>query len=124
MNDMITIFNQLTHSELADRYTFENILKNHYMKFKLIYKYMKHLDLTTVRKITCKDDEEGLSIKIVYLDDCGNTGLFEGLNNTQFNIEIVKEEGSLLLKITNSDRSEVDIYEDRFNRRKKVYSRQ
>lgn len=123
MNNMITIFNQLTHNELADCYTFENILKNHYMKFRLMYKYMKHLDLSTVSKITCNDNEEGLSIKIVYLDKCGNANIFEGIKSTQFNIETVIHENVVLLNITNNGRSEEDIYENRFNRRKKIHHR-
>lgn len=123
MNNMITIFNQLTHNELADCYTFENILKNHYMKFKLIYKYMKHLDLSTVEKITCIDNEEGLSIKIVYLDECGNNRIFEGITSMQFNIETVVSGNTVLLSIKNDGRNEEDIYEDRFNRRKKIYRR-
>lgn len=123
MNNMITIFNQLTHNELADCYTFENILKNHYMKFKLIYKYMKHLDLSTVDKITCIDNEEGLSIKIVYLDECGNNRIFEGMTSMQFNIETVVSGNTVLLHIKNEGRNEEDIYEDRFNRRKKIYRR-
>ena len=34
MNTVIEIFNQLTHTELADCNTFENIIVNHYNKFR------------------------------------------------------------------------------------------
>lgn len=123
MNDMITIFNQLTHNELADCYTFENILKNHYIKFRIIYNYMKHLDLSTVDKITCTDSEEGLSIKIIYLDEKGNTGIFEGLKSKEFKISTIVCKNIVILKILNNGRSEDDIYEDRFNRYKKIHRR-
>lgn len=123
MNDMITIFNQLTHNELADCCTFENILKNHYMKFRLLYNYMKHLDLSTVDKITCNDSEEGLSIKIIYLDENGNTGIFEGIKSTEFNISTIVCKNIVIIKIINNGRSEDDIYENRFNRYKKIHRR-
>lgn len=123
MNDMITIFNQLTHNELADCNTFENIIVNHFRKFKLVYNaYMKHLDLTKVKKITCKDSKKGLSIKINYKNGCLNGSIFKGIKSDSFLTEIYCEGNTVIINISDKDKGEVELYENRFNRYKKVYS--
>lgn len=66
MSDIISIFNRLTDNELADYHLFENILDNHYGKFKYFYYIIRELDITKVNRITCKivsDSELLFSIK-------------------------------------------------------------
>ena len=123
MNDMITIFNQLTHNELADCNTFENIIVNHFRKFKLVYKaHMKYLDLTKVDKITCKDSKKGLSIKITYKNGCLNGSIFKGIKSDTFVTEYYCDGNTVVINISDKDKGEVELYENRFNRRKKIYS--
>lgn len=123
MNDMITIFNQLTHNELADCNTFENIIVNHFRKYKLVYNaYMKYLDLSKVNKITCKDSKKGLSIKINYKNGCLDDNIFKEIENNVFVIEVYCEGNTLVINVSDKDKGEVELYEDRFNRHKKIYS--
>ncbi|WP_304576684.1 hypothetical protein [Romboutsia ilealis] len=122
MNDMITIFNQLTHNELADCNRFENIIVNHFRKYKLIYNtYMRYLDLEKVNKITCKDNKKGLSIKINYKKGCLDSNIFKGVESDVFVVEVYCEDNTLTINVSDKDKGEVELYEDRFNRRKKIY---
>lgn len=122
MNDMITIFNQLTHNELADCDTFENIIINHFRKFKLVYDtHMKYLDLTEIDKITCKDNIKGLSIKITYKNGCLDGSIFKEINSDIFVTEVCFNKNTIMINIWDKDKGEVELYENRFNRRKKVY---
>lgn len=75
-NDLITIFNQLTSSELADYKLFSSIIENHYEKFKYLYSLIEDINLDTVDKIYCHcdDDKDSLTIyieasKTKYLND-------------------------------------------------------
>ncbi len=125
MNDMITIFNQLTHNELADCNTLENIIVNHFRKYKLVYnKYMKYLDLSKVNKITCKDNEKGLNIKINFKDGCLGDSIFKEFTSDTFVVETYNEGNTFVLNVSDEDKGEVELYENRFNRCKKVHSSQ
>ena len=55
--DLITIFNQLTSSELADYNLFSDIIENHYEKFRYLYSLINNLNLSKVKTINCKTKE-------------------------------------------------------------------
>lgn len=115
MNTVIEIFNQLTHTELADCNTFENIIVNHYNKFRMLYKYLKYVDMNEISKITCVDSSSGLVVCICYKDSYALYNLIVNLDN-EFNFDIETEhvDNKLVLKIFDREMSEVDIDESRF----------
>lgn len=67
--DMITLFNRLTTSELADYNLFSNMIDLHYEKFKYLYYMLKDVDLSGIDTITCDENEDRISVKITVLSD-------------------------------------------------------
>lgn len=63
-NDIITLFNRLTSSELADYTLFSNIVDLHYEKFKYLYYMLKDGDLSRIANISCTEDENTLYVTI------------------------------------------------------------
>lgn len=63
--DLITIFNQLTSSELADYNLFEDILSNHYEKFKYLYSLINDINLKKIDKICCTSSSTSIHVFIV-----------------------------------------------------------
>ena len=99
MRTVIEVFNQLTHTELADCNTFQNILNNHYNKFKMIYKHMRHLELDDIVKITCADTSEGLVVCIIpknpevlldFVEDVDNEYSFNEYSNVPKPYDMVR----------------------------------
>lgn len=120
MRTIIEVFNQLTHTELADCNTFQNILNNHYNKFKMIYKHIKHLEIDDILKITCIDSDSGLIVCIIPRRPEILIDFVEDVDNDyNFDVEFSYTDGKLLMKIFDSDISEVDIYESKFGIHKK-----
>ena len=64
LNDMITLFNQLTSKKLADYNLFSHMIELHYEKFKYLYYILKNLDLNTVSDITCVESDDKISVSI------------------------------------------------------------
>lgn len=120
MRTVIEVFNQLTHTELADCNTFQNILNNHYNKFKMIYKHIKHLDIDDIYKITCVDSDSGLIVCIIPTRPEILIEFVEDVDNDyNFDVNFSYNDGKLIMQIFDSDMSEVDIYESRFGIHKK-----
>lgn len=65
---MITLFNQLTSSELADYTLFSNIVDYHFEKFKYLYYMLKDGDLSKISDITCTEDIDKLDVTIKFDD--------------------------------------------------------
>jgi hypothetical protein len=61
--DIITVFNRLTNSELADCKLFETILNDHYEKFKYFYYMVLELPIEDIQKITCQIENNELIFK-------------------------------------------------------------
>lgn len=115
MRTVIEVFNQLTHTELADCNTFRNILDNHYNKFKMVYKHIRHLELDDILKITCADSAEGLIVCIVPKRKSVLCDFVEDIDNEYgFDVSFSYNDGKLVMKIFDGDISEVDIYEGKF----------
>lgn len=115
MNTVIEIFNQLTHNELADCKTFENIIVNHYNKFEMIYHYLKDIEMDDILKITCVDSFSGLVICIIYKNPSVIYELnMELTNEFDFDIETEWMDNKYILKIFDKEMREVDIDESRF----------
>ena len=120
MRTVIEVFNQLTHTELADCNTFKNILTNHYNKFKMIYKHIKHLDIEDIVNITCVDSDSGLVVCIIPSRPEILINFVEDVDNEyNFDVNFSYENGRLLMQIFDSEISEVDIYESKFGIHKK-----
>ena len=115
MNTVIEIFNQLTHNELADCKTFENIIVNHYIKFKMLYGYLKDINMNDISKITCVDSASGLVVCIIYKNPIVIHELTLNLDN-EYNFDIETEclDNKCIFKIFDKEMSEVDIDESRF----------
>lgn len=123
-NDLITIFNQLTSSELADYKLFSNIIENHYEKFKYLYSLIEDVDLSTVDKIYCDcDEEDSLTIyieaaKTKYLNEI----IFTINSNKKsyaffdyFNTDLIQDHNKLCMVISvRNGMKEDDIYANRF----------
>lgn len=129
MTDVLTLFNQLTHSELADYSIFENVLDNHYEKFKYFYHLMEDIDLINIDKIRCSESfiPNALEIRVSFenvkhLNDFNKkftniTKSFRGYYIKYFIVSSTIDKKSLYISIENKNNisSEEDIYEDRFN---------
>lgn len=115
MRTVIEVFDQLTHTELADCNTFQNILNNHYNKFKMIYKHIRHLELDDIMKITCADTRDGLIVCIIPKNPEVLLGFVEDVDDEyHFNVHFSYENNKLLMEIFDGDMSEVDIDEGKF----------
>jgi hypothetical protein len=131
MTDVLTLFNQLTHRELADYSIGERvgfIMTNHYEKFKYFYHLMEDVKINKVDKIKCSDSEDTRSLVVrVDFDDKKHMNRFQkefsniaaafrGYPAKYFSVDISIDKKSLYITIENKNiSSEEDIYEDRFN---------
>jgi len=66
LNDIISVFNQLTRSELADCSLFENIINRHYEKFKYFYSIIDNINLKSIIDIDCQEESTKLNIYISF----------------------------------------------------------
>lgn len=131
MTDVLTLFNQLTHHELADYQIGEKvgfIVTNHYEKFKYFYHLMEDVKINKVDKIRCSDseDEKALVIRVDFdnkkhmtnfkAEFSDITHTFRGFPAKYFTVDITIDKKSLYITIENKNiSSEEDIYEDRFD---------
>ena len=53
---------------------------------------------------------------------CLNGSIFKGIKSDSFLTEIYCEGNTVIINISDKDKGEVELYENRFNRYKKVYS--
>lgn len=125
---MITVFNQLTQSELTDYSLFENVLDNHFEKYRFFYEVMEPISLNDVKKICCECPAHGTELLIIvkfnskkHLDqfiesfrsrlDVTNCFLADYFLTT-----LSRDGNSLNISIENKNISkEGEIYEDRFD---------
>lgn len=124
---MVTLFNQLTHDELADYSKFDNLLDYHYEKFKYLYRVIEGLTLEGIKSITCADkSEKELRIFIFISDKKKAVSIGKKLNEIvrtfksdykkYFKVSVTVEEARLVVVISAKKiAKEEDIYEDRFN---------
>lgn len=128
MTDILTLFNQLTHDELADYTKFENVLDNHYEKFKYFYRLMGVVGLDNIQKVRCSDtdDSNTLCIEIEFenkkhlkefeksFDDVVKT--YKHYYKKYFKVVVESNKTTILISIINKKISkEGEIYEDRFD---------
>lgn len=121
--DLITIFNQLTSSELADYNLFSDIIENHYEKFRYLYSLINNLNLSKVKTINCKTKEYGLKVyiepfEIKYANDIIfniNSNKHNYIFSDYFDLDLCEDNGILKIKISMMDgQKESDIYANRF----------
>lgn len=122
-NDMITIFNQLTSSKLADYTLFENIIDYHYEKFKYLYFLINGINLKKIEKIYCTENRNSMEVYIEphenkYINDivCAiNDKRHDYYNYKYFHVDIIEDGGTLIINISmKNNREEGDIYANRF----------
>lgn len=122
-NDLITIFNQLTSSKLADYSLFSDIIEKHYEKFKYLYSLIEDVDLSTVDKIDCEVDQYKLRTiidahKNKYLNDIIytiNANRCSYIHYDFFNVDLIQNHTQLVIDITmKSNNGEEIIYANRF----------
>jgi hypothetical protein len=125
--DMILVFNQFTNQGLADCDLFENILENHYEKFKYFYSIIEDMCLDKVQKIHCEEQESGLEIYILFKNKKDRDEFVTKFNKYQskcsksyydeyFELGMKNDANTLNISIENKNISkEEDIYENRFN---------
>lgn len=124
MNDMITLFNQLTSSKLADFNVFAEIVDNHYEKFKYLYYMIGKLNLKKINTVLCDLNESSINVEITAKENKYiNTIIFtinerksEYKKSEYFDIDLCEENGVVILNISmNQDSKEGDLlYADRF----------
>ena len=120
---MVTIFNQLTSSELADYTLFENILEYHYEKFRYFYFLINDIDLKKIEKIYCKEKKNNIKVYIVPHENKYINDIVFAINNCKndyssskyFTVDIIEEYNNIVVDIgMKNDREEGDIYANRF----------
>lgn len=122
-SNLITIFNRLTSSELADYNIFSEILENHYEKFKYFYSLIDGVDLDKVEQIYARTGKNSLRItiephEIQYINDIVFT-INKNRNNytfsDHFTINMVESSGCLLIEIgMQNNKKEKSVYASRF----------
>lgn len=128
MADMITVFNQLTQTELADSSLFEDVMQNHFEKFKYFYAVMQVLSLKLVDKIVCSTATTQLVISINFEKKGDREKFSESFRNSlldcpsclnkYFSVNVTTTGKKLNISIENKSISREDeIYEDRPNTR-------
>lgn len=127
---MVEVFNQLTHNELADYSLFEDVLGNHFEKFRYFY-YMtcdipKNIS-KAINSISCFSSEAGILITIEFSSDTKCDEYKEFLESNSFESNFCYAEyfklnteikgGRILDVLIENDEivREDEIYEDRFN---------
>lgn len=122
-NDLITIFNQLTSSELADYSLFSNILENHYEKFKYLYSLIEDVDLSIIDNIDCEVNPHCLRTiidaqKSKYLNEIVysiNSNRCSYIYYKYFDVDLKQDHTQLIIDIMmKSDNGEDIIYANRF----------
>ena len=122
-NDMITLFNQLTSSKLADYTLFENILEHHFEKFKYLYFLINKINLKKINKIYCEETKDLITVYIEPHDNKYISDMISDIerkqhlycNSDYFYINIIREKTLLIIDVGMAEnREECDIYEDRF----------
>lgn len=121
-NDLISIFNRLTSTELADYNLFEDIIDNHYEKFKYSYYLIKDINLDTIDKIYCISKKNSINIVIKPL----NNNIIDDLitiitkdisgyqYSNEFKISIKQSSVDIIIKINAvNNKKERDLYECR-----------
>lgn len=122
-NDMITLFNQLTSSELADYTLFSNIVDYHYEKFKYLYYMLKDGDLSRIANIACTEDINTLHV-VIKIDDIdyidplvysvnARKARYNLADNFNVNISWYDHALHIIINVINNER-EGDIYAGRF----------
>lgn len=125
MNDMITVFNQLTHSELTDYSLFEEVLDNHYEKYRFFYNIMEPIELDKVKNISCEVPAHETELLItVEFDSQKDLNSFLAIFEARlcdavcryFTVYLEQDGDVLNISIENKNISrEGEIYEDRFD---------
>ncbi|NNV04707.1 hypothetical protein, partial [Brevibacillus sp. MCWH] len=128
--NVIEVFNQLTHNELADYSIFQEVLGNHYEKFKYFYFITKNFpDKVTnkIKRITCLCERNCLKIIVKFSDNKSPKNYCEIFNDNvgtdmyefkdYFIVNVEKNDDNSVLIVIHCDKvlQEEDIYEDRFN---------
>jgi len=125
---MITVFNQLTQSELTDYSLFEDVLDNHFEKYRFFYSVMEFISLKHVKKIYCECPANKREL-IIIVKFSGKKHMADFIDEFQHNLEntrtflrdyfittLNKDGNCLNISIENKSISrESDIYEDRFD---------
>jgi hypothetical protein len=128
MNDIITVFNRLTNSQLADCRAFEDILGRHYDKFKYFYYIIVNMENNEVDKITCKYSQQEITFIISLIDDKEAKRYvtlfkknFSDFNDSYYknylDHEVRKERFNVIVRLVCKEKykDEEDMYEERFN---------
>ena len=122
-HDMITLFNQLTSSELADYTLFENILEYHYEKFRYFYFLINDVNLKKIEKIYCKEKRSNIMVYIIPHENKYINDIVFAINNSKtqyatskyFTLDIIEDHNTLVIDIGMcNDCEEGDIYANRF----------
>ena len=121
--DMITLFNRLTSTGLADYTLIENILEHHYEKFKYFYKMINDINLNKIDSIHAEPIDDAI---IVYIEPHENNYINEIIytinsrktkckNAKYFNVDVIEDDSSLVITISMcGNKKEGEIYADRF----------
>lgn len=121
--DRISMFNQLTSSELADCSLFTDIIDHHYEKFQYFYNIFSNVDQSLISNITCNGGESYIKVSITPHENNNINQIIYDINNSKhnyrlweyFNINISECGGVLEIVISmNDDIEEGDMYGDKF----------
>lgn len=123
---MVKIFNQLTHTELADfsPILYEELLGNHYEKYRCFYDMVDEIPVEVTKSVkgfSCYCNDKSIEVIIEFSSkskrDKYNDKL-EPIISEYFNIEIsVNNAKKINISIENKRKisKEEDIYENNFN---------
>lgn len=124
MNDMITLFNQLTSSKLADFNVFAEIVDNHYEKFKYLYYMISKLNLKKINTVLCDLNESSINVEITAKENKYINTIIYTINERKstykksdyFIVDVCEQNGIVILGISmDCDSKEGEIlYADRF----------
>lgn len=133
MNSMVTVFNQLTHNELTDCQCYDEVLSNHYEKFRIFYEFIKNISQIKSCELIKKETDRcsiyvitgeqsvitKIKKKIEKELECCN---YIFIDNFDINIDVNDNELNISIYLKEKISKEVDIYENRVNTYQGIYS--
>ncbi len=108
---MVDVFNQITHQELSD-YLFEEILQNHFLKFRHFYYNTVDIDDKITEKVTsisCSASDDGIYITLLFSKEKDLKSYLKSMQDIYDVSEYIEDKEYFVVTINSSEDNELNI---------------